>query len=99
MRIPSAAIMATTTRMTTTSLLDRVPLHRAGHAVSAAAALAELEAANGNHLDPGVPHFFDREGVALIGDDNAGFDGDSVVGVVPLLAFLLVLVASRLDDG
>src|ERR671912_2187284 len=99
MRIPSAAIMATTTRMTTTSLLNWVSLHRAGHAVPAAAALAELEAANRDHLDPGVPHLFDRVGIALIGDDDTRLDGDGVVGVVPLLACLLVLVASRLDDG
>src|SRR5829696_7508428 len=98
-RIPSAAITATTTRIAVDSLLDRVPLDWAGHAVPSATAFTELEAANGNHLDPGVPHFFDGVGVAFIGDDHAGLDGDSVVGVVPLLAFLLVLVATRLDDG
>ena len=81
------------------SPLDRIAQERAGHAVPAAAALAELESANREDLDARLAHLGDRVGVALVGDDDTGLERDGVVGVVPLLAFLLVLVAARLDDG
>ena len=76
-------------------LLHRVPQERAGHAVAAAAALAELEAGDLDHLDAGLAHLGDRVGVALVGDDDAGLEGDDVVAVVPLLALLLVLRRRR----
>ena len=47
---------------------------------------------------PGLAHLGDRVGVALVGDDDAGLEGDDVVAVVPLLALLLVGVAAGLDD-
>ena len=77
---------------------DRVADDRAGHAVPAAAALAELEALDRDDLDAGLAHLRDRERVALVGDDDAGLEGDDVVAVVPLLALLLVGVAAGLDD-
>ncbi len=77
---------------------DRVPLQRAGHAVTAAAPLAQLEALDRDDLDTGCPHLVDREGVALVGHDDTGLDCDDVVAVVPLLALLLVGVATGLDD-
>src|SRR6187402_3865293 len=82
-----------------TPLSDRVPQDRARHAVPATSALAQLEALDLDHLDTGLAHLVDRVGVALVGDDHAGLEGDDVVAVVPLLALLLVLVAARLDDG
>src|SRR5690349_422253 len=77
--------------------LDCVTCQRAGHAVAAAPPLAQLETGDGNDLDARVPHPRDGVGVALVGDDDAGLDGHGVVGVVPLLALGLVLVAARLD--
>src|SRR5205085_8028045 len=56
------------------------------HAVATAAALAELEALDGDDLDAGLAERGVAAGVALVGDDNAGLDGDHVVAVVPLLA-------------
>src|SRR5918994_6700753 len=75
----------------------RVPLQRARHAVPPAPALAELEAGDLDHLDPGFPHLADGVGVALVGHDHAGLEGDDVVAVVPLLAFLLVGIPAGLD--
>ena len=77
---------------------DRVAHDRAGHAVPAAAALAELEALDRDDLDARLAHLRDRERVALVGDDDAGLERDDVVAVVPLLALLLVGVAAGLDD-
>ena len=59
---------------------------RAGHAVAAAAALAELEALDGDHLDAGLAQRGVGAGVALVGDDDPGLERDDVVAVVPLLA-------------
>ena len=66
--------------------------------MATAAALAQLEALDLDHLDAGLAHLGDGVGVALVGDDDARLEGDDVVAVVPLLALLLVLVAARLDD-
>ena len=52
----------------------------------------------GIDLDPGLTHLRDRVGVALVGHDHTWLERDDVVAVVPLLALLLVLVASGLDD-
>ena len=68
---------------------------RAGHAVPTASALAELEAGDLDDLDPGLAHLGDGVGVALVGDDHAGLEGDDVVAVVPLLPLLLVLRRRR----
>jgi hypothetical protein len=75
-----------------------VALQRAGHAVAAAAALAELEAGDLDHLDTGLAHLGDRVGVALVGHDDARLEGDDVVAVVPLLALCWYCVAAGLDD-
>src|SRR5262245_11754554 len=77
--------------------LERVADQRAGHAVPAAAALAQLEAIDGDDLDAGLAYLGDRVGVALVGDHHAVLERDDVVAVVPLLAFLLVGVAAGLD--
>src|SRR3954454_17687007 len=81
------------------SALERVPDQRTGHAVATAATLAELEALDGDHLDAGLAHLGDGVGVPLVRDDDARFHGDDVVAVVPLLALLLVRVATRLDHA
>src|SRR4029453_8224136 len=80
-----------------TRSLDGIADQRTGHAVPAAATLAQLEALDGDDLDPGLAHLGDRVGVALVGDDHAGLERDDVVAVVPLLALLLVGVAAGLD--
>src|SRR5215211_6030892 len=78
--------------------LDGVALERTGHAVPAAAALAELEPLDRDDLDARLAHLRDRPGVPFVGDDDTGLHRDDVVAVVPLLARLLVDVASGLDD-
>ena len=50
-----------------------------------------------DHLDARLAHLGDRVGVALVGDDDARLERDDVVAVVPLLALLLVRVATGLD--
>src|SRR5262252_6824857 len=75
-----------------------VALDRAGHAVAAAAALAELEALDRDDLDAGLAQRGVGARVALVGDDHPGFEGDHVVAVVPLLALGLERVAAGLDD-
>ena len=64
----------------------------------ATAALAQLETLDRDDLDSRLPHLRDRERVALVGDDDAGFEGHDVVAIVPLLARLLVGVAAGLND-
>src|SRR5918994_2438693 len=74
--------------------LHRVPQERTGHAVAAAAALAQLETGDLDHLDARLAHLGDRVPVALVGHDDARLERDDVVAVVPLLALLLVCVAT-----
>src|SRR4029079_7167721 len=76
----------------------RVADQRAGHAVAAAAALADLGAVDRQDLDPGLAHQRVGELIALVGDDHAGLEGDDVVAVVPLLALGLPRVGAGLDD-
>src|SRR4249919_1340861 len=57
----------------------------AGHAVAAAAALAELVSLDGDHLDAGLTQRRIGAGVAFVGHDHAGFERDHVIAVVPLL--------------
>ena len=75
-----------------------VPLDRAGHAARAAAAAPQLGAGDGDYLDPLAAEPGVRVDVALVGDDDAGRDGEHVVAVVPLLALGLVLVAAGLEQ-
>src|SRR5262245_45313187 len=79
-------------------LLSGVTDDRAGHAVTAAAAPAELGARDRADLDAGLLHPADRRLVALVGDDDAGAERDDVVAVVPLLPLGLELVARGGDD-
>ena len=65
--------------------------------MTAAPALAELEALDRHHLDAGPAHGVDRVGVALVGDDRAGLEGDDVVAVVPLRPLGLELVTGGRD--
>ena len=66
--------------------------------MAAAAAFAQLEALNGDDGDAGIAHVLDRVGVLLVGDDDARFQSDYVVAVIPLLAGLLVCVAAGGHD-
>src|SRR5438874_13525688 len=52
-------------------LLDRVARDGTRHAVSAAAALAQFEPRNRDHLDARHPHPVDGVGVAFVGDHHA----------------------------
>src|ERR687897_1289461 len=91
----SAAISQRTTFVASIRLTSHgVPQERTGHAVAAAAALAQLETGDLDHLDPRLAHLGDRVRVALVGHDDARLEGDDVVAVVPLLALLLVCVAT-----
>src|SRR6476469_5857572 len=63
----------------------------------ATAALAKLEALDRDDLDTSFTHLRDRERVPLIGDDHTRLEREDVVAVVPLLALLLVGVATGLD--
>src|SRR5215831_3677228 len=71
---------------------------RAGHAVAAAAAAAQLRAGDRAHLDPGLREPQVGRLVALVRDDHAGRERDDVVAVVPLRTLGLELVARRLHD-
>src|SRR5215475_9163167 len=76
-----------------------VALDRAGHAVTAAAALAKLEALDRDDLDPGLAQRGVGAGVALVRDHHAGLERDHVVAVVPLLPLGLERVPAGLDDA
>src|SRR5690242_2558323 len=78
--------------------LDCIAGQRAGHAMASAAALAKLESRDRDDFDSRFSHLGDGVRVSLIRDDDARLDRDRVVGVVPLLALGLVLVAAGLDD-
>src|SRR6478736_5075346 len=79
-------------------LSGRVPDQRAGHAVAASAAAAELGTDDGDHLDARPTQQRVGVGVAVIGEHHPGFDGDEVVAAVPLLALRVVRGAAGLDD-
>src|SRR5687768_13183322 len=64
------------------SVVDRVAGDGAGHAVAAAAAAAELGADDGDDLDSGLAEQGVGGGVAVVGEDHAGLDGDGVVAAV-----------------
>ncbi len=77
--------------------VDRVPLNRASHAVPTAAALAQLEPGDRDHLDAGLAHLADGVRVALVRHHHARLECNGVIGIVPLLALRLVAVAAGLD--
>src|SRR5689334_5450794 len=64
-------------RMTKTS--HRVAQQGARHAVTATAALPELEPLDRHHLDARLAHLRHRVRVALVGDDDARLERDDVV--------------------
>src|SRR5215471_10564012 len=74
-----------------------VSFERAGHAVAAAAALAQLEPRDGDHLDPGLAQRGIRAEIPLIRDDDPRFQRDHVVPVVPLLPLGLKGIPAGLD--
>src|SRR5262249_43657928 len=76
-----------------------VALERAGHAVPAASALADLESVDLDDLDAGVAVFLIAVHVLRIGDHDSGLERDDVVSAVPLFALLLGLVAARGHDA
>src|SRR3954452_13995205 len=80
------------------SLLSGVATDWTGHAMASAAPLAELLAGDRVHLDAGLLELEVRRLVALVGDDDAGREGDDVVAVVPLVALGLELVAAGRDE-
>src|SRR6516162_10747897 len=75
-----------------------IAFQRAGHAVAAAAALAELVSLDRDHLDAGPAQRGVGAGVALVGDDDAGLKRDDVVAVIPLLALGSEYVPAGLHD-
>ena len=78
--------------------VGRIAQDRAGHAVAAAAAAAELLAADGDDLDAGLAQQRVGVGVAVVADDHARLERDDVVAVVPLLALGVEGVAAGADD-
>ena len=64
----------------------------------ATAAAAELGADDRDHLDAGLAQQCVGERVAVVGEDDAGLEGDGVVAAVPLLPLGLVDVAAGVDD-
>jgi hypothetical protein len=67
--------------------------------VTAAAALAQLKARDRDHLDADLAQRGVGPGVSLVRHHHAGFQGDHVVAVVPLLALGLEGVSAGLDDA
>src|SRR3546814_4007015 len=66
--------------------------------MAAAGAPAELGTRYGDEFDAGLPQKRVGVDIAVIGDHDAGLDGDHVVAIIPLLALGRVSVASRLHD-
>ena len=67
--------------------------------MAAAAAAAEFRARDRDDLDAGLAQKRVGVGVAVVGDHDAGLQGDDIVAVVPLLALCLLAVAAGLDDA
>src|SRR5215475_1778367 len=77
----------------------RLSPDRAGHAVTAAAAAAELGATDRDYLDPLLPEEGIGGDIAVVGNDHARLERHDVVAVIPLLPFGLVVVAARANDS
>ena len=86
-------------RFTMCVLRERVAQDRAGHAARAAASPAELGPGDGDDLDALLAERGVGVDVALVGDDDAGREGQDVVAVVPLLALGLEAVAAGRHDA
>src|SRR5215472_1191010 len=78
--------------------VGRLARDRAGHAVSAAAAAAELRTPDGDDLDPRLAQKRVGMGIAVVAHDHTGLEGDDIVAVVPLLALSLPGIAAGPDD-
>ena len=65
----------------------------------AAAAASQLGADDRDHFDALLAQQRIGVGVAVVGDDDAGREGDVVVAAVPLLSFGGVCVAAGLNDA
>src|SRR5689334_3237490 len=63
--LTAASVAAPSKAPSAAAALDCVTRQRAGHAMSAPAALAELVAGDGKHLDPCLAHLGDRVRVPL----------------------------------
>ena len=80
------------------SELHRVADDRTRHAVAATATAAEFRSDDGDDFDTRLAKQRVGLGVAVVGEDDTGLDGDGVVAAVPLLALGGVHVAPGLDD-
>ena len=80
-------------------LVQWVPDDRAGHAVPAAAAAAQLGTDDRNDLDAGIAQRGVGLGVAVIGEHHPRLQSDGVVRAVPLLALGRVVVPGGLHQA
>ncbi len=65
--------------------------------MTAAPAFAKLKTGNGYHLHAGRAHFGDGIRVALISNHHAWFQGNRVMGIVPLFPLHFIFVSARFD--
>src|SRR5690606_32998884 len=79
------------------SVVDGLAGDRAGHAVAAAAATAELGPADLDDLHAGLAQQLVGVGVPVVGEHDARLDRDGVEAAVPLLALSGVPAAAGLD--
>lgn len=61
--------------------------------MTAAATTAKFRSAQGDDLDPGLAQKRVCMGVAVVGHDHTGFEGDDIIAVIPLLTRLFIAVA------
>ena len=66
--------------------------------MAAAPAFAKLKAGDGDHFHAGGAHFGDGMRIAFISNNHAWFQGDRVIGIIPLLPLHLIMVSARLDN-
>ena len=66
--------------------------------MTAATTLAQLEAWNGDHLHTGRAHLGNCVRITLIRNHHARFQGDGVIGIIPLFSLHLILIPARFDN-
>jgi hypothetical protein len=66
--------------------------------VTAAASLAQLKPREIDDFHTCLAHLRNDMGIALIGDDHAGFQSHGIVRIVPLLALCLILITTGLNN-
>src|SRR5215468_5258325 len=81
------------------SVIDRLAHDRAGHAMAAAAAAAELGADDGDDLDAFLAQERVGVGVAVVGENDTRRDAYEVGAAVPLCPLAHVGRAAGLDDA